>query len=136
MWYQVCVLAVLTSTAVHRLQLGFNHGHHSRPRGSSTLRCYQHDEKQQDKDEHQGSSCCEVKSGDCICLTVVFLFLLPLFTHFPPLEGFCVSLMPQKNSQINSILKEGISKHLAPLKDEERKALRGQASWPSSPNGC
>lgn len=103
----VC-LAVLTSTAVHRLQFGFNHGHHSHPRGSSISGCYQPDDKQQEWGPGQ-----QLLWGNVRWLhlaNVAFLLQPLLSTHLSHLEGMCVSFVPWDNCQNDTILGEGISK--------------------------
>lgn len=103
----VC-LAVLTSTTVHRLQLGFNHGHHSHPRGSSISGCYQHDDKQQEW--APGQQLLWVKSGVCTWLILALLLLTFPSTHLSHLKAFCVSSRPREDHQNDTILEKGISK--------------------------
>lgn len=103
----VC-LAVLASTAAHRLQLGFSRGDHSHPCGSSMSGCYQ--QRWRAAIVSTRAAAAVGKVGWLHLARVSFLLQPPPSTHRSHSEGFCVSLVPWKNCQKDTILEEGISK--------------------------
>lgn len=100
-------LAVLTSTAVHWLQLGFNHviTHtlQQQPLGVLPARW-------QVARMSTRAAAAVGQSQVSHLANVAFQLQPPLSIQLPHLEGFCVSLMPWKNSQNHTILEEEISK--------------------------
>lgn len=121
----VC-LAALTSTAAHRLQLGFGRGDHSHPCGSSRSGCYQ--QRRQATVVSTRAAAAVGKVGGLHLARVNFLLQPPPTTHqFSFGRLLCLAGTMKELPEWDNLRGRESQKHVvgpAPFKDNEVEALR------------